>query len=312
MNDEIKKYSNNEDINIRELLILFWQKRIFIALCTSVFFVGSIIYVLTVEPLYQSSATLQIVSSDASAGSGNKQGGIGGAANLIFNSGGASQDYVLAQKTIFSRDFFKHLISFDGVLAQLVAYESYNPRTKKLIFDSNIFDSENQKWLLSYDPLDNNDLTYLKAFRTYKSLLKTSWQKDESEFLYLTMVHASPYFAREFLNLVITELNSLVRQRKYEEATKSLEYLNLQLSQTSIAGVRSSINSLIKAQLNTQMLTQVRKDYLLTPLDIPYIPDERFSPRRTFITILFTIIGFIISLVLTVIYRYNFEQINKT
>ena len=60
------------------------------------------------------------------------------------------------------------------------------------------------------------------------------------------------------------------------------------------------------------MMTEVRKDYLLTPLDQPYIPDERYSPRRTLITISGTIIGFIIALVFSVVYRYNFEIKTKS
>ena len=42
-------------------------------------------------------------------------------------------------------------------------------------------------------------------------------KKDESEFIELTVTHASPYFAKEFLDLIIQETNSLVRQRKFEE-----------------------------------------------------------------------------------------------
>ncbi len=314
MNDHIKKYSNNDDIDIRELLILFWEKRNFIILFTSIFFLGSVIYSLTVQPLYQSSATLQIISSSNSSGGGSstKTSGLGGAASIFLGSGGASQDYVLAMKTIYSRDFFKHIISFDGILAQLVAYESYNSKTKKLVFDSQVFDHDTKEWLVFFDPSDGDDLSYLKAYRTYKSLLTASWEKDESEFLNLTMLHASPYFAKEFLNLVIQELNLLVRKRKYEEATKSLKYLNQQLNETRISEVRNSINQLIKSQLNTQMMTEVRKDYLLTPLDQPYIPDERYSPRRTLITISGTIIGFIIALVFSVVYRYNFEIKTKS
>jgi capsular polysaccharide biosynthesis protein len=311
MNNQLHQNSNR-DIDIRELFMLFWDKKIFILLFTSMFFTGSVIYALTAEPLYQSSSTLQIVSTNSSGGGGSSgTKSLGGAASIFLGSSGSSQDYVLATKTIYSRDFFKHLISFDGVLAQLVAYESYDSQKRELLFDPEVYDAKNKKWLLSYNPDDSNDLSYLAAYRTYKSLLEVSWAKDESEFLTLTMTHPSPYFAQSFISLVIQELNLLVRQRKFEEATKSLEYLNSQLSETRISEVRNSINQLIKSQLNNQMMSQVRKDYLLKPLDLPHIPDERISPKRTFITVAGTILGFLIALIIGVIHRYNFELHSK-
>jgi LPS O-antigen subunit length determinant protein (WzzB/FepE family) len=55
------------------------------------------------------------------------------------------------------------------------------------------------------------------------------------------------------------------------------------------------------------MIASVRQNYLLAPLDVAFIPDERSSPRRTFIVILLTFIGVTLSLIWVVIYHYNFE-----
>tara|TARA_Y100000768_G_C23890103_1_gene639677 strand:- start:81 stop:1028 length:948 start_codon:yes stop_codon:yes gene_type:complete len=303
-------YPPEQDIDIKELSILFWQKKSFIFWFTSFIFLVSVIVSLMLPHLYESSATLKIIPSSSQSNNasnssmGNK---IGGAASVFLGGGSASADYVLAEKTIFSRDFFKHLISFDGILAKLKHFDHYDSESQKLIFSNEIFNNETGEWLLTYDPLNEDDLSYLEAYRTYKSLISISWQKDESEFMSISITHASPYFAKEFLSLIIQETNSLVRERKYKETEQSLSFLNKQLSETPIAEVRASINQIIRNQLNAQMIASVRKNYLLSPLDTPYIPDERSSPRRTLIVVLSSFLGLCLSLIWVVIYHYNFE-----
>lgn len=303
-------YPPEQDIDIKELSILFWQKKSLIFWSTAFFFIISIAVALLLPHLYESSATLKIIpsSSQSNTASNSSMGNkIGGAASVFLGGGSASVDYVLAEKTIFSRDFFKHLISFDGVLAKLKHFDYYDPKLKKLIFSEDVYDPKESRWLITYNAENQEDLTYLEAYRTYKSLISISWQKDESEFMSISVTHASPYFAKEFLSLIIQETNSLVRERKYKETEQSLKFLNDQLIDTPIAEVKASINQIIRNQLNAQMIASVRKNYLLSPLDTPYIPDERSSPRRTLIVILSTFLGLCISLISVVIYHYNFE-----
>lgn len=302
-------YPSEQDIDIKELVILLWSKKKFIFAASFAFFLVSIVVSLYLPVIYESSATLKIIpiSNQSSAPRNNVSDKLGGAASVFLGSGSASTDYVLAEKTIYSRDFFKHLISFDGILAKLKYFDSYDQASGKLKFSQEIYDSNQSKWLKTYDIANEEDLSYLDAYRTYKSIVSISWEKDESEFITINVQHPSPYFAKSFLSLIIQETNALVRERKFKETEESLDFLNSQLAQTSIAEVRSSINSIIMNQMNAKMIASVRKDYLLSPLDTPYIPDERVSPQRTIIVVISTILGFFLSMIFVVIYHYNFE-----
>jgi hypothetical protein len=302
-------YPPEQDIDIKELSILFWQKKFLIFWSSTFFFIASVAVALLLPHLYESSATLKIIPSSSQSNTSNSSVGnkIGGAASVFLGGGSASADYVLAEKTILSRDFFKHLISFDGILAKLKYFDSYDQNLRKLNFSEEIFDPNTSKWLIKYDPSNEEDLSYLEAYRTYRSIISISWQKDEAEFMSISVTHASPYFAKEFLSLIIQETNSLVRERKYKETEQSLKFLHTQLSETPTASVKASINQIIRSQLNNQMIASVRKNYLLSPLDAPYIPDERSSPKRTLIVAISTFLGLCLSLILLVIYHYNFE-----
>ena len=53
----------------------------------------------------------------------------------------------LAKQTIRSRDFVKHVSKFDDVLPSLMALKEYDPTSQSIIFDEEVYDSSNQKWI---------------------------------------------------------------------------------------------------------------------------------------------------------------------
>ena len=109
------------------------------------------------------------------------------------------------------------------------------------------------------------------------------------------------------LDIVIKELNDFARQRDLDEANKSLDYLYGKLDETFQDNVKLSISSLIEAQLKKQTLAKVKQDYLVEPLDSPFLPEERYSPnRRQILTY-----GILIGLILGIIYilmRYYLKK----
>ena len=90
-------------------------------------------------------------------------------------------------------------------------------------------------------------------------------------YISISFKHKSPEFAHYFLSLIIKEANSLLREVDLQESSEALNYLNDQLVKTQQSDIRNSINQLIKSKLETQMLANVNKDYVLRPLDKPYL-----------------------------------------
>ncbi len=73
-------------------------------------------------------------------------------------------------------------------------------------------------------------------------------------------------------------------------------------------GIQASIGQLIESQLKTKMLANVRENYLLDPIDSPMLPDMKSKPYRTKIVIIGTLIGFVLSLLITIIMSYGFGK----
>ena len=88
------------------------------------------------------------------------------------------------------------------------------------------------------------------------------------------------------------------------EAEKSLDYLYIELEQAKSLEVRELISSMIKNKLQLKTIANSRKDYRFKVLDPAIAPELKFRPVRSIVCIVITVIGFFISLLITLIYHY--------
>ena len=243
---------------------------------------------------YKSSALLKVSYPETSEGASglSRYAGIASIAGLSLPSASEDKGQV-AIETIKSRSFVKKLISFDGVLEKLMATESYNSKTKEIKYIEDVFDSKNGKWL-------KEKPTYLEAYRVYDRKMSISQEKSTG-FITISFEHLSPIFAYEFTNLIIKELNKISRERDIRESNNALNYLEEQSVKTNQTNIKLSINQMIENQLRTNMLSNIRDEYLLMPIDPPFIPERKSSPNRSTLSIIGAIFSFFFSVFFTII-----------
>ena len=111
--------------------------------------------------------------------------------------------------------------------------------------------------------------------------------------------------------LIIDEINSFNRMITIENAEKSLAYLYEQISIEKRDDISLTIESVIEQQLQSKMLAEVNKDFLIQPIDSPYIPEMKYAPVRSQLCILITLFGGILSCLFFVLKYYYFTRIER-
>jgi len=301
MSEEIKKPSidSQDEIDVIALFNEVKKSRNLIIYIVSFFALASIMYSLILPKIWISESLLSsIEGSGKSSNAGmSSLGGLASMAGVSMQSSGKASKADIAIATLESRDFLKHLLTFDGVLENLTAFSSFDSEKSISNFDSSKYNAELNKWIV-------NPPSYLKAFKEY-SLSTSVRVSKNSGLIAISVYHGSPVFAKTFLDLIIRELNSLMRERDLIESEAKLDYLYSQLGTSQMVDVNVAIGQLIEGQLKTQMLAKVRKNYSLQPIDSPYQPEERSSPVRTRIVFMGILLGFFVAL-LVIISRYYF------
>ena len=119
------------------------------------------------------------------------------------------------------------------------------------------------------------------------------------------------YNQKEFLDLIIREADSLMREKDLQQSSDALEYLINEISKTSLIDMKSSMNQLIQSQLETQMMAKISTDYALKVIEPPFIPERKFSPSRSLISLVGTMLGFVLGIVWVLIRHYYHRYTQK-
>ncbi len=291
-----------DEINFKDILNSLVASKILILLTVVTFAIGSVVYSLILTNKFTSSSTLMVVNESGTTSqrsSGLEM--ISSIAGINLSGPGSSKsEFVIT--TITSRDFLRHLLTFEDIKPTLAAYKSYDKVNKKIIFNESIYDTETK--------LFTNDLqklpTFQKIYNRYTSIVSVS--KSKSGFITISVSHESPEFAYNFLSLIIDELNTLSRKKDLFESEDTLGYLYSELAKTQQIEIKDSINQLILSELRRQMFAEVRTNYLINPLDQPFLPELKSSPNRARICIFGTILGFFIGILIALVRHFGFRD----
>lgn len=296
----------SDDFDIYDLFSKIIKRKLIIFVIVILSFIVSASLSLLIPNKYLSSATLY-VNEPINQQSSSDFGGIAAIVGIAGSGGYSKID--LAREMLYSRVFLNNLIKKDDVLLNIFASKSFDSSSKKIIYNPKLYDDKSKKWVA----LNNNGIkaepTMLQVQKKYNEIIEFSEDK-KSGFVKISVLHHSPIFAHDFLQLIINELNSLSRLDALEDAQESLTFLEAKLATTQQLDLRESLLELIGAQLEKQMVATVQLQYILKVLDNPVIPEKKMSPNRTMIVILGTIFGFVLSIIYVLILENYLRRIN--
>lgn len=280
-----------DDFSISDLIEILKKAKLVILYTTFSFFLVSSIYIFLQPNQFASSGLLSIVDDTEAGGSGfqdiaSRYGGLASLAGVaISNDSSSKSDLVIA--TLQSRDFFEHLSNIPEIYPSLVASKTYDSDSKILTFDEKIYNTEKLVWV-------NGKPSILEAHLNFLTNMTVSKDK-RTGFIYIAYQHISPEFAFKMARTIISEVNNVVREQHLAEAKKSISYLNNALKNTAEIATKSSITTLLDAQLKVQMIANVRQDYVVRAIDEPFLPEWKAGPTRLKFIFLSTFAGLLIS-----------------
>ena len=291
------------NINISKIISELLEKKILIFFISLTFFIGSCIYALIQENIFQASGLYKesIVADAQPRFSG---GGLSSVAALAgITSGTSNNKMPEAVEIINSHVFLINFIKKYEYQEEVFAAIKFNSNNS-IAYNPDIYNSSQKKW--AGGELSDKDL-----FKRISSDLYTSRDRITG-FTRVSYRHLSPYFAKEFLDNLIYELNDQMRRNDLTEYAKAINYLNIKLENEVVESQRTIVSSLIQNYLQKETIASISEEYVLKSIEPPYINLQKIGPNRKLIVIAFTILGFAISILLTffhLIYRnYNSDK----
>lgn len=295
--------STNDEIDLKELFGVLWKAKTLIIVITSFFALSSVLYALSLKNYYKSEALLSVAGESNALGSLSGMGGLASMVGINLSSGVESKGEI-ALKTIQSRAFLKHLITFENVLPSIMASESYDPQSKKIQFDPEVYNENNGVWVREAGNNKQSKPSYLEAYKSYLSQVSIS-QDEFTNLISISVEHISPIFAKEFLELIINEADESLRNKDLQESSAAIAFLNNEIPKSSLITMKDAISKLVESQLQKQMLSKINEEYILKVIEPPFIPEVKSKPMRAVICIIGILLGGILAIMWVLMRHYN-------
>jgi uncharacterized protein involved in exopolysaccharide biosynthesis len=144
-----------------------------------------------------------------------------------------------------------------------------------------------------------------KQYEIYSKFLDSHLSITENQangYITFNLRHGSPEVAYEMLSNFIEELDSYFRQYKKNKAIEAIAFYENEFQKSTNKNLNLSLANLIEQNYQTLSFTSMSNRFALIEIDPPNLPEMKIYPNRTLLTIIYTLLASIITIVFTTVY----------
>jgi len=305
------KSSNDfdDEIDLLELFHVLLEGKWIIVSLTSFISIVGVIYSLLLPNIYESKAMLVPVNSSSGiSGALKSYRGLVGLEGINLPSGGDEGNSAKAIQKISSLSFFENNILTNIYLPDLMAVKSWNSKTNTLTFDDSIYDTNSNTRIRDYTYPKQQIPSAQESFEVFKTEHLSLTEDIKSGFITLSIKHQSPFVAKQWVELVVSEVNAFYRQKDKLESEKAASYLNQQISMTGLSEIKEVLAQLLQEETKKLTLIEANQYYVFDYIDPPAVMEIKSEPKRALICILSALLGGMLSVLLVLIRHYAFSE----
>jgi uncharacterized protein involved in exopolysaccharide biosynthesis len=296
----------DDEIDLKELFTALWAGKWWIISTTVIASAIAIAIALSMPNIYRSEALLAPVSSESGGlgGLASKFGGLASLAGVSLPGGSGGDKTTMGLEVMKSRQFFADVMDKYEVLVPLIAAENWDAVTNTLVINPEIYDPETSTWLRETKAPRKAKPSVQEAHEVFLQNLSVA-QDKETGFISLSIEHYSPYVAKQWVDMLVVEINETIRAQDVSQAERSIAYLQEQIKATQLAELQAGFFELIQSQTETIMLANAAPEYLFKTIDPAVVPELKAKPKRALICVLGALLGGMLGVLIVLVRHFT-------
>ncbi len=253
------------EIDLLELLGLFWRRKWLIVAVTTLFTAGGVAYALLATQWWRAEVVMTQVDSKPMAGGLAQLGGLASLAGINLGAGGGSQNAVAVLK---SKDFAREFISDKDLVPVLMSDR-----------------------LTAQPPVDIRD-----AVERFDKEVRAIGEDKKTGLLTLSITWTDPALATEWANELVRRANARLRAQALQEAERNIKYLQGEIAATNVTSLQQAIGKVIESEMQKLLLARGNEEYAFKVIDKAVQPKKRAKPQRAIVVLIAGLVGGVLSL----------------
>lgn len=307
MNQHIQYF--DDEIDLLELFSVIFKGKITIAFTIITCSVIALIYSLSLPNIYKSEALL--VTSESSYSSSSvmeSYKGISQLAGINLSSQNSQSNSSKALEKLYTLSFFEKNILPNIFLAELMAYKSWDAEKNLSTFNKEIYDIDKNQWVRNTSSPLKVIPSAQESFKIFHSKHLEIDKDKKVGFIKLSIKHQSPYIAKNWVQLIVDEINKYYREKDRAEAERAFKYLNTQISKTNYAETKAAISLILQKETKKLTLIEANKNYVFEYIDPPVVMELKNEPKRSLICIFGALIGMMLGIFIVLIRHFVYKS----
>tara|TARA_B100000787_G_scaffold29047_1_gene19291 strand:+ start:137 stop:1057 length:921 start_codon:yes stop_codon:yes gene_type:complete len=293
--------SFDDELDIKELFLALLKRIKLIFLITTASAILSVVYALSLPNMYTSNALLAVANEKSSLSSQlGSYSALAGMAGVSLPSSGNNKSTEAVARIKSFNFFSNHFLPFIN-LEDLFAVSKWVPEGNYLLYDDKLFNKSKEKWVRNTSPIVPSNQ---EAYEIYQKILSISENK-KTLFVSLSIEHHSPHIAKEWVDIIIKNINESMRSANMEISSNSINFLKERSQTTNFKEIRDAITQLLQSQMQSLMLASVSESYVYKILNSPIAPEKKSSPGRALICFFGTLIGLLAAMFLAMLMHFR-------
>jgi LPS O-antigen subunit length determinant protein (WzzB/FepE family) len=307
MNQHIQYH--DDEIDLLELFSVIFKGKITIAFTIIVCSVIAVIYSLSLPNIYKSEALL-VTSESSYSSSSNMESynGISQLAGINLSSQNSQSNSSKALEKLYTLSFFEKNILPNIFLAELMAYKSWDAEKNLSTFNKEIYDIDKNQWVRNTSFPLKVIPSAQESFKIFHSKHLEIDKDKKVGFIKLSIKHQSPYIAKNWVQLIVDEINKYYREKDRAEAERAFKYLNTQISKTNYAETKAAISFILQKETKKLTLIEANENYVFEYIDPPVVMELKNEPKRSLICIFGALIGMMLGIFIVLIRHFVYKS----
>jgi uncharacterized protein involved in exopolysaccharide biosynthesis len=291
MDNELIGRAGAGEIGFQELFADAWKARWETLGVTLICMIAGIITGLLIEKQYRAEILITVTDSPTGA-----SGGLGAL---------ASQYGALASLVGVSMSGKDSKAESVAVLQSRLITEAYLRDNNLLpVLYSDLWDENSKRW----KPTNARKIPSLwMATQFFGKKIREVKEDKQTGLVTMRITWRDPTAAAKWANDLVRNTNQYLRDKAIKESDQNIAYLNEQAAKTNVIEAREAIYSILKQELNKQMIARGREEYALKVLDPAQPPESQSSPSVA----LLGAVGFGVGIIISALWIWRRSSVTR-